>query len=68
MSDGPVRCLRALRISRGLTQKQLADGAGINIRQVQKMESGEYLVENVTFRTALAIADFLEVDPHDLME
>lgn len=60
--------LKSLRLACGLTQKQLADGAGINIRQIQKMESGEYALENITLKNAISIADFLEVDPHELLK
>ncbi len=67
MNNAPDSRLRELRLSRGLTQKQLADGAEMNIRQIQKIESGEYLMENITFRNALALADFLNIDPQELI-
>jgi len=60
--------LKTLRLSRCLTQKALADGAGLNIRQIQKIESGEYAIDNITFKNALALADFLSIDPHELIE
>lgn len=53
------RGVRALRRAAGLTQQQLADAAGINLTQIQKLESGEYQVEKLQLRTALAIAQAL---------
>ena len=58
--------LRVARNAAGLTQKELADKAGINIRQVQKLESGEILAGNLSARNLLSIADALGVDPRDL--
>lgn len=55
------------RIQAGLTQRQLADLAGINIRQVQKIENGETLAANTTAKNLLALADALGVDPHALL-
>jgi len=59
--------LRVARNAAGLTQKELADKAGINIRQVQKLESGEILAGNLSARNLLSIADALGVDPRDLI-
>lgn len=59
--------IKHLRKQAGLTQQQLAEAAGINIRQIQKFESGEYKPENMTAKNLLAIADTLGVDPHDLI-
>lgn len=51
----------------GMTQQQLSDSAGINIRLVQKVEGGEAEAGNLTARNLLAIADALGVDPRDLI-
>ena len=50
----------------GMTQQQLADSAGINIRMVQHLECGDRLIENTTLKTAIALADALEIE--DLRE
>lgn len=42
--------LKEIRKSQGLTQKALAEKAGINIRQIQKYESGEYDIGNMTLK------------------
>lgn len=52
--------IRELRKTRNLTQKQLAEKAGINIRLIQKYESGEYDAEKMTVKNALAVSAALE--------
>lgn len=61
------RNLKYFRQSIGFTQKRLADVAGVNIRLIQKIEGGEVESGNLTARNLLAIADALNVDPHDLI-
>lgn len=51
----------------GLTQQQLADLAGINIRQVQRAESGESQLSNFTAINLLRLADVLGIDPYTLI-
>lgn len=60
--------LKKFRQAADLTQKELADKTGINIRQIQKYESGEYALGNMTAKTLLAISDALGVDPHVLIQ
>lgn len=55
------------RTADGLTQKELAKKAGINIRQIQKYESGEYDIGNMTLKNAIAIAKALGCSAEDLM-
>ena len=55
------------RIKAGLTQRQLAEKSDINIRLVQKYESGEYDLANMTAKSLLEISDALEIDPHCLI-
>lgn len=50
-----------------MTQKELAEKASINIRQIQKYESGEYDIGNMTLKNALALAGALECDVRDLL-
>ena len=59
--------LKAIRKERGLTQRQLADGAGVNLSLIGKLERGDYNCGNITARSLIAIADALEVDPHELL-
>lgn len=51
----------------GMTQKELAEKSGINIRQIQKYESGEYDTGNMTLKNAVALAGALGCDVKDLL-
>lgn len=51
----------------GLTQQQLANAAGVNIRLVQKVEGGEAQAGNLTAKNLIALADALGMDPRDLI-
>lgn len=51
----------------GMTQRELAEKSGVNIRQIQKYESGEYDAGNMTLKNALAIAGALECEAKDLL-
>lgn len=55
------------RLKTGMTQTALAEASGVNPRQIQKIESGDILAENVTARNLIAIADALGVDIKDLL-
>lgn len=61
-----VSCVHSLRTNLGLTQKDLADKSGINIRQIQKYESGEYDIGNMTLKNAIALSDALGCDVKEL--
>ncbi len=60
--------LQEIRVAAGLTQQELADLSGVNIRQIQKFEKGESQLQNATVETALKLADALGVDVHRLLE
>ena len=51
----------------GMTQRELAEKSGVNIRQIQKYESGEYDAGNMTLKNALALAEALECEVKDLL-
>ena len=59
--------LKAARQSSGMTQKQLADASGVNIRQIQRIENGEGDMSNVTLANAVKLADALGVDVKELL-
>lgn len=65
--DEAKNSLRVARSSKNLTQRELADATGINIRQIQKIEAGEIEFGNITARNAIAIADVLEIDLRKLI-
>lgn len=47
--------IKEMRKQKGLTQKQLAEEVGANIRWVQKIEAGEIKLENITFLNAIKL-------------
>lgn len=59
--------IKELRKAAGLTQRQLADAAGLNIRQVQKIEAGEIEPGNMSAKNVFALADALGVDARRLI-
>lgn len=59
--------LEYYRHCENLTQAQVAQKADVDIRLIQKIESGECLASNLTARNFLAIADALDIDPHRLL-
>lgn len=59
------KLLLRLRERRGLTQQQVADGAGISQGHVSQLESGGRVVPNL--RTAEGLAKTLEVSLLDLI-
>jgi len=62
----PSRIAR-LRERAGLSQTDLSEETGINIRQIQKYESGEIKVENMTLKNAFMMAGVLGCAVEDLM-
>ena len=59
--------IKAYRKKQGLTQADLANRAGLNIRQIQKIENGEARTENITLKTMQAIAQALYAKIDDLI-
>jgi len=56
--------LRHQREALNMTQQQVADAAGIQWRQYQRLESGERSMSSASLRIGLAICDVLQLDPH----
>lgn len=50
-----------------MTQRQLAESSGVNIRQIQKVEGGEAEAGNLTAKNLLSIAGALGVDARELL-
>lgn len=63
----PETTISQLRIERHMTQAQLAEKAGMHVQALAKIERGERPIANLRFSTALALADALQVDPHQLL-
>lgn len=56
--------LQKRRTDMNLTQQQVADAAGIQLRQYQRLESGERTMAGASMRIGLSICDVLKLDPH----
>ena len=63
----PITKLEWSRRMAELTQAQLAEASGVNIRQIQRVELGEAEAGNLTAKNLLAIADALGVDARELL-
>lgn len=69
MNDGAVQfhdssyILRARREELALSQQQVAEGAGILLRQYQRLETGERNIESASLKLALSICAVLQLDP-----
>lgn len=44
--------IKELRKEKNITQSQLAEACGLNVRWIQKLENGEIDIENITFKNA----------------
>nr|DAE42045.1 MAG TPA: helix-turn-helix domain protein [Caudoviricetes sp.] len=62
----PITKLEWSRRMAGMTQAELAEVSGVNIRQIQRVELGEAEAGNLTARNLIAIADALGVDVRSL--
>lgn len=62
-----INHVKTYRKKQGLTQTDLANRAGLNIRQIQKIENDEVQTENVTLKTMQAIAQALKAKIDDLI-
>ncbi|MEH3138783.1 MAG: helix-turn-helix transcriptional regulator [Mycobacterium kyogaense] len=58
------RNLRRIRLERGYSQEAFADYMGVHRTYMGAVERGE---RNLTLQTLERIADFLEVDPKELL-
>ena len=59
--------IKTYRKKQGLTQTGLANLAGLNIRQIQKIENEEAKTENITLKTMQAISQALNTKIDDLI-
>nr|DAH42107.1 MAG TPA: hypothetical protein [Bacteriophage sp.] len=63
----PITKLEWSRRMAGMTQAELAEASGVNIRQIQRVELGEAEAGNLTAKNLISIADALGVDVRDLI-
>lgn len=60
--------IKDLRQAAGLTQAQLVERSGVSRGQIQKLESGEIKIGNITLINAARLADALGVEIGTLIE
>lgn len=60
--------IKDLRTNKGMTQKMLAAETGINIRQIQKIESGEIQIGNITLTNAKRLANAFGITIESLLD
>ena len=56
--------LKSQRLSKGYTQQELADKAGVSLRSIQRIENGEVYPRSFTLKT---LAETLELDFEQLV-
>lgn len=60
--------LKNRRLELELTQQQVADMAKIQLRQYQKLESGEQSIYGASFRIAISVCKALQLDPQRFID
>ena len=65
--NNPIGKVEWYRYSAKMTQAELAKAAGVNIRQIQKIEAGDIQTANLAAKTLFAIADALGMDAKSLL-
>ena len=55
MAESFSQRLKKYRKAKNLTQQELAEQIGVNIRWVQKLEAGDTKLENITFLNAIKL-------------
>lgn len=63
----PISKLEWHRLGTGMSQQQLSEAAGVNIRQIQRVELGEAQPGNLTAKNLLALAEALGANPRELI-
>lgn len=58
--------VQTLRLVRGMTQQELAERANMTVSQLQRIEYGERKVENLSLKTAIALAAALGVKVEEM--
>lgn len=62
-----VITLKDMRTAVGMTQQQLADKAGVTLRQLQRIESGETSPHKAGAGVIVGIADAIGIDVHEII-
>ena len=65
--DNPTP-LKALRINRGITQRQLSALSGLPIQTVRYYETNPDSIHKAQYSRVVALANALKCDPQDLLQ
>ena len=60
--------IKSLRMQSGYTQRELANKCSMNIRHIQKLESGEVDVGSLKAKSFMMLAQTLDISPNDLIQ
>lgn len=60
--------LKEIRIARGMTQAELAERSGVNLRMIQYYEQGYKNINTAEAMTVLHLADALQCEVRDILE
>lgn len=60
--------LKEIRIEKGLTQKQLADGSGVPLRTIQDYEQKQMTIEKAKIYILASISKTLDCKFYDILE
>ena len=60
--------LQRIRLERGLSQSQLSDKSGVNVRMIQQYECKDRNINKPQFQTVCILATALSVKAEDLRE
>jgi transcriptional regulator with XRE-family HTH domain len=60
--------LQRIRKEKGLTQKQLAEKSGVNLKMIQKYETGERDINHAQALTVYQLACALKAGEYELLE
>lgn len=63
----PISKLEWVRLGAVMSQQQLAEASGVNVRQIRRVELRNAEAGNLTAKNLLALADALGVDPRELI-
>ena len=64
-TEGPM--LRDRREQLGMTQQQVADMAGVQLKQYQRLETEERTLSGCSMRIGLAVCAALLLDPYEMV-
>ena len=60
--------LKQARVSRGLSQSQLAAASGVSVRMIQHYEQGVRDINKAQAINVVRLADALEIDVKDILD